>query len=152
MKMIYGEVRYAKRYKGLSPQLDKALEVLTTTDFAALEPGSYTVDDKVYYNVMEPELHDWEDTSWECHRKYIDIQYVLTEGEQIGVCPLESVKDWTEYNDEGDYAVAKDDVPCIALPMNKDSFAVLFPEDAHRPTWAVKEHKKVKKVVIKVLL
>ena len=151
--MIYDAMKYADQYKGISPQLDRALEVLKTTDFAALEPGSYKVDEEVYYNVMNPEVHPWEETGWECHRKYIDIQHVLVEGEKIGVCPLENVENWSEYNEEGDYAIAGGDAPeTLLLSMTPDKFAVLFPSDAHRPTVAADGVKQVKKVCIKVLV
>lgn len=132
--------------------MDKALEILRTTDFADLEPVSYQVDEGVFYNVMEPELHAWEDTSWECHRKYIDIQYALTEGEQIAVCPIDRIDDWIKYVETDDYAIAKADAVFTALPMGPEMFAAFFPQDAHRPTWALGERKTVKKVVIKVLV
>lgn len=148
--MIYDAMSHIDQYKGISPQLDTALEVLKKTDFAAKEPGSYPVNDDVYYNVMEPTVKPWEDTKWECHRRYIDIQHALVAGEQIAACPLEDVKTWTEYDENGDCCVSAEETPCVALPTDGDNFAIFFPGDAHRPCWAVDGAKPVKKVVIKV--
>ena len=147
--MIYDTISNAKLYAGISPAMAVAMEVLQNTDFAAVAPGSYQVRDGVFYNVMEPTLGTVEASSWECHRKYIDVQYVLVEGEQILYCPTDSVP-WGEFNEEKDYALVKADVPYISLPMHPDTFAVFFPGDAHAPTLALKEVKQVKKVVIKV--
>lgn len=148
--MIYDVIRNIDQYKGISPQLDKALDVLKSTDFAALEPGSYPVNDDVYYNVMEPTVKPWEETKWECHRRYIDIQHALTDGEQIAACPLEDVKGWTAYDEKGDCSVSAEEAPFVVLPTNGDNFAIFFPGDAHRPCWATNGAKAVKKVVIKV--
>ena len=147
--MIYDTLSNAKLYAGISNAMAIAMEVLQNTDFAAVAPGSYQVRDGVYYNVMEPTLGTVEASSWECHRKFIDVQYVLVEGEQILYCPLETVE-WGEYNETGDYALSKSKVPYISLPMHPDTFAVFFPGDAHAPTLAIDEVKQVKKVVIKV--
>jgi YhcH/YjgK/YiaL family protein len=150
--MIYDAMNHVDQYKGISPQLDVALEILKTTDFAALEPGSYPVNDQVYYNVMEPEVRPLENTKWEYHRRYIDIQHALVDGEQIAACPTEDLKEWTPFSEKDDCSVSSEIAPCVALPTNGDNFAIFFPGDAHRPCWAVNGPKKVKKVVIKVLV
>ena len=86
--MIYDVLDHVFWYRGISEQLDEALDILTHVDFESLEPGSYQVNDKEYYNVMQPDLHPWKETAWECHREYIDIQYALEQGEKIAVCPI----------------------------------------------------------------
>ena len=50
--MIFDSLNRADTYRGISPQMDKALEVLTSTDFASLEPGRYDVNESVYFNVF----------------------------------------------------------------------------------------------------
>ena len=72
--MIYDRIEYSDRYKGISPQLDAALELLKHTDFSALEPGRDELDGAVYYNIMDCDLLPFSETKWECHRNYIDIQ------------------------------------------------------------------------------
>lgn len=140
--MIYDVLDHAFQYRGISARLDEALDILTQVDFASMEPGTYQVNDRVYYNVMHPDLHPWEETAWECHREYIDIQYALEEGEKIAVCPVERVEGWSEYDEEGDFSISREDAPFTALSMGKKYFAVLFPGDAHRPCWGMGEKKK----------
>ena len=147
--MIYDTIERAGWYRGISPQLDKALEILETVDFSALDPGRYEVEEDVFYNVMELELHSWENTLWEHHKLYLDVQCTLEEGEQVAVCPIERLRDWSEYDEKGDGAVTKEDADGLILPMGRKFFAIFFPGDAHRTGWAVEKSKKVKKVVIK---
>lgn len=148
--MIYDTLSNVEQYRGLSQQMDLALDTLKNTDFNQMEAGKYFVNELVYFNIMEPTTKVYSDTKWECHRNYIDIQYVLNSGEQIAYCPLEDIQNWSEYSEAGDSYVSVDDVPHISLPMGQDRFAIFFPEDAHRPCWAVDDPQKVKKVVIKV--
>mgnify|MGYP002514825412 CR=1 FL=1 len=147
--MIYDKISNAKLYAGISAAMAVAMEVLETTDFAAVAPGSYQVREGVYYNVMEPMLRPVEEGSWECHRKYADVQYVLVEGEQDLYTPADRVQ-WGEYNEGSDVTLAKLEGDYVSLPMHPDTFAVFFPGDAHAPTLALNEVKQVKKVVIKV--
>lgn len=147
--MIYDTISNAMLYAGISDAMAVAMQTLQTTDFAALEPGSYQVRDGVFYNVMEPKVKPIEECAWECHRKYIDVQYVLCDGESILYCPLDGIQ-WGEFNEAKDAAKAMAQVPCITLPMHADTFAIFFPGDAHAPTVATDELKQVKKVVIKV--
>ena len=48
--MIYDKISNAKLYAGISAAMAVAMEVLETTDFAAVAPGSYQVREGVYYN------------------------------------------------------------------------------------------------------
>lgn len=88
--MIYDRIEYSDRYQGISAQLDAALDLLKNTDFSSLAPGRYELDDMVYYNIMDCDLLPFSETKWECHRKYIDIQYLLEEGSRSACCPSSS--------------------------------------------------------------
>lgn len=148
--MIYDLIEHSDLYKGITPQLSTALELLKNTDFSALAPGRYELDDAVYYNIMDCDLLPFSETKWECHRKYIDIQYLLEEGEQIGVLPTNQLTGWGEYSQERDICFAGGDAAGVVLPMRRHMFALFFPGDAHRPGWTECEPKSVRKVVIKI--
>lgn len=148
--MIYDTLSNAECYRGISPQIDRALKVLCETDFSSLALGRYCVDDDIYYNVMNVELVSWEKTVWECHRKHIDIQYVWTDGEAIGVCPQNVLEDWSKYDEVGDCALAKGEIAGARLSMNRKCFAIFFPQDAHRTGVSEEGVANSQKVVIKV--
>lgn len=148
--MIFDSVAHAAQYRGISPALDAALELLSSADLSALAPGRYEVSDDLYYNVSQPTVRPCAETKWECHRDWIDVQYIPTPGELIAVCPAEDVADWTPYDAAGDCRLSDADADALRLPMDAGVFAVFFPGDAHRPCIARAEERQVRKIVLKV--
>ena len=148
--MIYDYIDHCLQYKGISPQMDVALELLRHTDFSTLELGRYELSDGVFYNVMDCVLSPFSKTKWEYHRNYIDIQYPLAEGEQIGTMPLYQLDKCGNYSAEQDICFADDERAGTVLPMSLGTFAVFFPWDAHRPCWAKGNTRAIRKLVIKV--
>ena len=148
--MIYDLIERSVCYKGIDCRLDAALDLVYNTDFAALSLGRYDLNDEVFYTLMECDLVPFEQTKWERHKKYIDIQIVLDDGEQIGIWPVNRLENWDEYSEEKDVCFTDDATVGVILPMRSDSFAVFFPEDAHRTCWAVGEGTSARKVVIKI--
>lgn len=149
--MIYDDVAHAGRYRGISVWLDKAIDCMEQTDFTALEPGTYQVDgEDVYYMVQAPALKEEADTKWEIHRRYIDIQIGLEDGEGISYLPADQVEGWQAYNDQKDVTLAFGPDTGVMLPLNKGMFALLFPHDGHRPCMKIGEAAEGRKVVFKV--
>ncbi len=147
--MIYDSIARASQYRGISAALDSALDLLVSTDFSAPAPGRYEISDDLYYTVTELTVRPYEDTKWEHHRDWIDIQYVLTPGELIGTCPVSLVSDWQSYDEAADVAFSDAELPAPRLPMDARVFAVFFPEDAHRPCIAQNGACPVRRIVIK---
>jgi YhcH/YjgK/YiaL family protein len=91
-----------------------------------------------------------EDARYEAHQKYIDIQYVVSGKELIGVAPMLQKKDVLEPYD------ASKDVEFLTFTNGEnrqaksDRFFIFFPEDAHRPGLKDGENSPVRKIVVKV--
>lgn len=149
--MIYDTLENIALYRGLSPAMDAAIDCIAQTDFASLAPRRYEVDgDAVYYMVQTPALKAREDTKWEIHRRYIDVQIGLKDGEAIGYAPAKTIKNWEAYNGEKDITLSFDVNPGVVLPLNAGTFAIFFPDDAHRPAEKAGENADGFKVVVKV--
>lgn len=132
---------------------DKAFEFLKTNNLRELETKKYVIDgDRLYATVSEYLTKDEADARYEAHRKYIDIQYVVSGKELIGISPLSQKEEVLEpYNDEKDIEFLKvtGGKNHIAMP---DRFFILFPEDAHRPGIKDEKNSPVRKVVVKVIV
>ena len=90
-----------------------------------------------------------EQGKWECHRNYVDIQYIAEGVEQIGVNHIDKMHVVTEYNPEKDVAILGGKGDYVTL--SEGSYGIFFPEDAHQPKVAPDNIPgPVKKVVIKV--
>ncbi|MFW6032005.1 MAG: YhcH/YjgK/YiaL family protein [Phycisphaeraceae bacterium] len=85
---------------------------------------------------------------WEAHRRYADVQYVVTGREQLGVAPLEAMSETQPYDPERDVALYEGEGTLVAL--RPGSVAVLFPQEVHMPATPLGDPAEVRKVVIKV--
>jgi biofilm protein TabA len=148
--MIFDDISAAAQYYGISKRLDRALALLPNTDFQLLSAGKYTADEGIYYTVMDCKLKNFEQTKWECHDRFLDIQILLEEGERIAVWPAGLLDGWGAYSEQNDVRFSESEAHGTVLSMRPSTFAVFFPGDAHRPCWAEHEEKTVRKVVIKV--
>jgi len=137
-------------YDCISPRIKTSLEYISKTDFSAMEPGKYEIDgSNIFVLVQAYDSIPKEQGKWECHRKYIDIQYIAEGIEQIGVNSISKMKVTTEYNPEKDIAFLGGDGDYITF--SKGSYGIFFPEDAHQPKIAPGNVPgKVKKVVVKI--
>lgn len=142
-------LEFAKQYHANKAWWDKAFAFLSNKKLDTLPPGKYVIDGtNVYATITEAPSREFDQSGWEAHRNYIDLQYVIKGKERIGVAPVLSaivVKPYDETKDAAGYKV--DGKFYIATP---GEFFLFFPADAHRPNIKVEKYYLVKKLVIKI--
>ncbi|MDP3002723.1 MAG: YhcH/YjgK/YiaL family protein, partial [Bacteroidales bacterium] len=130
---------------------DKAFTFLKNSDLSKLEIKRYDIDgDNLYAPVSEYLTKNEEDARYEAHQKYIDIQYIISGVEQMGIAPMSQKKDVLVPYDatkDVEFMTVNQGVNYKATP---DKFFIFFPSDAHRPGLKVGENSQVRKVVVKV--
>jgi YhcH/YjgK/YiaL family protein len=130
---------------------DKAFAWLKENDLTKIEVKRYELDGtNLYAPVSEYMSKNPEDVRYEEHKKYIDIQYVASGKELIGIAPLTLQKDVLEpYNETKDvmFLSVTRETNFKATP---DRFFIFFPDDLHRPGLRDGESTPVRKVVVKV--
>lgn len=133
--MIYDKLENCELYAGISPYFAKAFAFMKANDLASLPLGRHEIDgDNAYLMVQEKNpLSDWDKGVWEGHRKYADIQLVVDGEEILGVRSIQDLPISQEYNEEKDFLLFQQEAEGIQLPLEKGDFAILFPQDAHRP-------------------
>jgi YhcH/YjgK/YiaL family protein len=148
--MIADVLKNRQIYAAISPRMKTALEYIAKTDFSAMEPGRYELDGPNLFALVQAyDSIPREQGKWECHKNYIDIQYITEGIEQIGCNNIGKMKVTTEYNPEKDIAFLSGEGDYITF--SKGSYGIFFPEDAHQPKIAPNNVSgKVKKVVIKI--
>lgn len=140
---------FMRQYKAHTAWWDTAFLFLKSHDLTSLPNGKYLLaGDSVYVSVTEGPLKEFDQTKWEAHRKYIDVQYVARGKEKIGVAPIASATVVNPYNAEKD--VANFTAEGKFYLADPGSFFIFFPQDAHRPSIKVDEETE-KKVVVKVM-
>jgi len=130
---------------------DKAFNFLKNTDFSKSELKRYDIDDdKLFATFSEYMSKNESTTQFEAHRRYIDIQYVISGKEIMNIAPLKSVNNvLVPYDTTKDieFVTVSKSRDLIATPVN---FFIFFPDDAHRPGLKDGVNSPVRKVVIKL--
>jgi len=150
--MIVSDLDHISRQAAMSPAFQKAIAFLRSPDLHALPDGRVEIDgDRVFAQVQRFETK-WSATpKFECHRKYIDIQFVLSGEEIIGWAPAERMEITAAYEADKDISfgtVAKGKWTPVHLQAGQ--MAVLYPEDGHAPKLALRNPSAVMKIVVKV--
>jgi biofilm protein TabA len=149
--MIVDTLEHAGLYAKISNRFAVALKYLQTNNLSKLEIGKFEIESKDIFGIVsEYNAKNSEDAKWEAHKKYADIQVIISGEEKMGYALLSATAVKEEYNAEkdvvflsgqGDYVTGK--------PGN---FIIFFPQDAHQPGVAINGNTPIKKLVIKVLM
>lgn len=140
---------FARQYHLNQAAWDKAFAYLKNTNLVDLTTGKHVIDgDNVYALVTEAPTKDYEKTAFESHRKYIDLQYVITGEENMAKAPLSSVVMSKPYDETADIAYYTGEGKIYTVPAG--TFMLFFPTEAHRPNITPGGNKVVKKIVVKV--
>ena len=120
-------------------EIRKALEYLREHDFTKMKDGSYPINGDVSVaNLQRYTTRPHEKCRPETHKKYVDIQYMVEGEEYMGWCPFSpDLQLTTPYDDKKDVAFYASLVPDSNVMLSTGYFAVLYPEDVHRPQGAV---------------
>jgi YhcH/YjgK/YiaL family protein len=141
----------AEAYYKNKDRWEKAFAFLKENSLNDLELKRYDIDgDNLYATVSEYLTKNDEDARFEDHRKYIDIQYVISGKEIMEVTPLSQKLEILEpYDSEKDieFMTVRDYRSLEATP---EKFFIFFPDDIHRPGMKDGENAMVRKIVVKV--
>jgi biofilm protein TabA len=148
--MLIDHAERRSRYAGWHPGIVAALDFLGRTDFSDAAAGKQTVDGtRLLAIVNRYETKALADAVWESHRRYIDVQWMVSGRERMGFVPLDRSGAIAQpYDAERDvqfYAPAGD-----LFVIQPGQFAIFFPEDVHAPGLVVDKPEPVLKVVMKV--
>jgi YhcH/YjgK/YiaL family protein len=148
--MIIDLLSNANLYYNQGPRFKKAFEYLAQTDFSKVEKGKYELDGtNLFAIVNEYDTVAPDNEQMESHKKYIDIQYIVTGAERIGHDFLQQQTPSKAYDAEKDFMLFAEK-PSFFSILHQGMFAIFFPHDLHLPNIMIDNASFVKKVVIKV--
>ncbi len=142
-------LEFARQFHLNKKYWDEAFAFMKNNDLERMAPGKYPIDgDNVFATITEDPTKDFDETNWESHRNYIDLQYVIAGEEKIGVCPVSKAtvtKDYDEKKDAANYRAEGK-----IYDAKPGTFFLFFPSDAHRPGITPDGNQVDKKLVIKI--
>ena len=151
--MVYDSIKNCKTYYGMHKNFEKAFDFIKKAVDEDLAVGKYELDGKeLFASVQEYDSKTDEQAKNEAHKNYIDIQYVVSGTEIIESVEIEKAAPNTEYNAEKDVMFYKKSEDAVKLTLTAGEYAILFPQDVHRPGLCVGAPAPVKKIVVKVKL
>ena len=140
---------FARQYHLNKTYWVKAFAFLKKHNLDSLPKGKYIIDgDNVTAAVTDTASKDFDKTTWELHRRYIDLQCIISGEEKMGVYPVAKSEVNKAYDDKRD--VANYNAPGKFYVAGSRTFFLFFPSDAHRPNITPGGNKDVKKVVLKI--
>jgi biofilm protein TabA len=132
--MILDTLENAARYAGFKPGISEGFGFLDHPGVAELEPGKYEISgDRVYAIIEKNDGRNVEDGKLEAHRKYLDIQYIISGDESMGWSPLSELATSSKGYDEERDLEFFDGEPQTLVKVPEGSFTIFLPTDAHLP-------------------
>ena len=149
--MILDKIENSSKYFSLGKRFEMGFRYLLDTNLSELAEGRYDIKgDEVFVLLSSYETKTPAEKLPESHRKYADIQFIVSGNENIGYAHLENQKIKIDYNETKDIIFYDEVSFYFKLPQGK--FAVFLPDDIHMPGIIDGEVGMIKKAVVKVRL
>ncbi|MCF8298089.1 MAG: YhcH/YjgK/YiaL family protein [Saprospiraceae bacterium] len=142
--MVHDKLENLCRYRELLPELFKYLQ---GCELNSLRPGKHEISDTLFVLVNEYETNTNDVSILENHKKYIDIQIILSGREKVAFSSS-YVSLHQQYDFEADYELVK--TKPIFMDFEAGFFFVFYSGEYHRPGIAYNVPEQVKKIVFKL--
>lgn len=145
--MIFDTLSNVQKYRSLHG-MEEVVGFVQNHSLNEMKSGRYTLPHGIWCTITDSETKTTG--SYEVHRKYADVQIVLAGSERIDWMPLKDNHTDFSFSVEDDIGFfdAESD-RALSLSLLPGTFAVFYPEDAHKPLLYFK-HEQVKKAVFKI--
>jgi biofilm protein TabA len=150
--MIIDSLKNYETYLNIHPLFKKGFEYLINTNFNNLPNGRVDIEgDKLFALIQSYSTKAESELRYEAHKKYIDIQFMISGNESFFHMDKSRCNIIEEYVFDKDVAFYTADG--ILYKVLEEQFYILFPHDAHKPCMHFDGYaQNVKKVVLKVLI
>ena len=145
--MIVDSLKNCEKYVACHEGFDKAFAFLRRAAQENLPVGRYEIDDDRVFAFIQ-EYTSKTESSFEAHKNYIDIQFILSGTEVMKVCDISQVKISVPYTE--DVMFFEDNERASVAVVEAGEYGIFFPWDAHKPGLCFDTPEEVKKVVVKV--
>lgn len=150
--MILDTLSHHSSYRSLGPGLAHGFAWLANFP-AALPDGRYDLaGEDVFALVQSYTTVAPREKPFEAHRNYLDLQYLVSGSEIVCHAPVDALQPSADYITDKDYQLYRDPVEATTLRLPAGSFAIFYPQDAHKPGCTLDAPAFVRKIVVKVRL
>jgi len=135
------------RYSAVIPGLEAAVQAVNAHDSSVsgtfpLENGRFMVGPHTSRPIAGAEF--------EAHRRFLDIQYVVSGQDVVGWAPTDTLEPAGNFSEEGDIGFYRGAGEFVRVKAGW--CYIVFPEDAHMPDCHLDEPCEFTKIVVKIEL
>ena len=148
--MIKDKICNFNIYVNAHPLFETAFKWLKENAVPDIADGRIEIsEDRIIALPQHYHTHPFESAKFEVHKKYIDIQYVVSGNEYIYIGEPESMTTVTPFNTEKDIAFFNGSGNAVRL--NPGDFMIIWPHEAHEPCVNTDENSSyVHKIIMKI--
>ena len=144
--MVIGQLAQLNEYAALLPNLANGLEAIKNTE--SLPVGRYQFEGG-YYMIQEGMTKPFDESAFEAHRKYIDVQIVVKGSEEIAWFDYDQLVAVVPYDEPTDKEKLKGPTTHRIL-IQEGMFWIAFPSDGHQAISHSESPTSYRKIVIKL--
>ncbi len=147
-QFITDQIDNAEAYFSLHPLLERAFAFLRTELRDDAADGRIDIDaDRMFCLISTGQGKGRQSARLEAHRRYIDLQFVLSGADVMGWKPLDRcLSPESDFDAERDIVFFRDDAQTWKT-VEAGSFALFFPADGHAPMGG---EGLIRKAVVKI--
>lgn len=151
--MIIGNINHLDLIPYLPTKITQVIKYIKDNVNANTPIGRYDVEgDNLFFMLSESPTRDIQDAYPEYHKKYLDVQIVLSGPEGIAISTL------PPYTKVIEDDILNNDIAFVETPneetlltLHQHDFIVFFPGELHKPLCAINNKRStVRKVVVKI--
>lgn len=148
--MIVDSIKNCEKYYGVHSDFKKSFEFIKKAVAENLPVGKYEIDgDDVFAFIQEYTSKHENESAFEGHRNYIDIQYIVSGTEVMMVADISKMKESCDYKE--DVVFFEDYEKASMCVIEAGEYGIFFPWDTHKPGLCFDgKPDSVKKIVVKV--
>ncbi len=145
--MLISSIKNHKNILKFFPQLETIFDFIIKNISSQTADGKINITNEIFATVQTCQPKPKNEQVLEKHKKYIDLQYIISGSDKIGWKFYDkNFKVLKRYNSKKDIAFYSD-TPDTFIHLKKGEFAIFFPEDTHAPLCG---EKSVKKCIVKI--
>jgi YhcH/YjgK/YiaL family protein len=145
--MIIDQFSNIRKYSTLVHQLEQGLNKYEEIK-TGLEVGRYEFEGG-FLMVQKGGTKPMKDGDFEAHKKYVDLQIVVSGSEEIAWCDIDNMVLSQPYSEEKDVQFFEAEEKHTML-ITEGMFYIAFPHDGHKAVRHTLEPKSFTKVIIKL--
>lgn len=145
--MIVDRIERFQQYSRSVPEIYEAMKFAEKVKKENIPVGKYALENG-FVLVQEGTTRPFDEADFEVHRKYLDIQILVSGTEYVEYADIKDLKTKVPFDEEKDLELMEGSGSKIQI--KPDMFYILYPSDGHKPCCHEGIPTNYKKVLAKI--